>query len=872
MKLKLVVAAAATAVLCTLAIRARAQRLPQGAVPDHYDLHLTPDLANATFAGEVAISVRLAQPTSSITLHAAEIEFVETTISAAGSTQTAVVALNPNQETATLTVPRQLPAGSATINIRYNGVLNDQLRGFYRSRANNRNYAITQMEATDTRRAFPCFDEPAMKATFSMTATIDAHDTAISNGRLVTDTPGPGAGKHTLTFSMSPKMSSYLVALAVGDWACVSGGADGIPIRACGTPDRTDQLSFALHAAEFAMRYYDRYFAIKYPFEKLDLLAVPDFAAGAMENAGAIFFRDRLLFVEDRTASSASLEAVADTINHEMAHQWFGDLVTMQWWDDIWLNEGFATWMERKPLQEWHPEWNPQLDEVRDTQRAMSLDALDSTRPIRTPVETPEEINQVFDAIAYQKTAAVVRMVEHYLGAENYRAGINAYLKKFAYGNATGEGYWSTIAQATGKPADGILASYITQKSMPLLGVKTSCAADTTQVTLTQAPISSSVPTSTTWQIPVCFKRSRARQVEPAACEILSEKSRTLNLSGCSPWVFANANSLGYYRTSYEPKDLDALGGALQQGALTPLEQTSLLEDQWALVRLNQQNIAGFLSLSNQVFNAQLSPSISTATERIDYISDHLIDPPERPAFERWVRDTLGPLAGKLGYAPGPQESDERRAIRSSALYTLGYAGRDSNVLREARRRVDMQLGNAGDIDPSLVGTYLDLAALNGDASLYDKYLDRIKRAGHGVQAEYRQALPYFAEPALQKRTLEYATSSEIRTQDSPRLVAGLLTRPWSSHGAWEYVRQNWDSIQRSLGVFQGLPQIAGGTSSFCDQPTRNDVQQFFDAHRIRAIDLPVRQALETIDRCIRTKNQQQQNVSLFFKPSAHGP
>lgn len=300
---------------------ARAQRLQGVAIPEHYDLHLTPDLPANTFVGDVSITVRLTQPARSITLNAAEMEFLETTIAAGGGTQTATVALDANQETATLTVPRLLPAGPATINIRYNGQLNGQLRGFYLSEANNRKYAITQLEPTDARRAFPCFDEPAMKATFAVAATIDSGDTAISNGRMLTDTPGPGAGKHTLRFSTSPKMSSYLVALAVGDWACISGGADGVPIRVCGTPDRKDQLGFSLLAAEFAMRYFNRYFTIKYPFEKLDILGVPDFSAGAMENAGAIIFREQLLLTDERTASNGNREQVVGFINHEMGHQ-----------------------------------------------------------------------------------------------------------------------------------------------------------------------------------------------------------------------------------------------------------------------------------------------------------------------------------------------------------------------------------------------------------------------------------------------------------------------------------------------------------------------------------------------------------------------
>ena len=383
-----VAATVAVFLMAAAGLVVHAQRLTHAVIPTHYDLHLTPDLSTRRFQGEERIDVRLLQPASSITLDSAEIQFADATITAGGNTQQAAVTLDPNEERATLTVPRQLLAGDATLSIRYSGVLNDDLRGFYVSTGTNRSYATTQLEPTDARRAFPSFDEPAMKATFSISTTIDAGDTAISNGHVVSDTPGPGKGKHTLTFSTTPKLSTYLVALAAGDWECVSGGADGIPIRICGRPDRKDQLGFALQAAEFAMQYYNRYFTITYPFDKLDILGVPDFAAGAMENAGAIFSRESLLMIDERTASVGQRESVASTINHEMAHQWFGDLVTMQWWNDNWLNEGFATWMERKPIQEWHPEWNPRLDEVRETQTAMSMDTLDSTRPIRTAMKS----------------------------------------------------------------------------------------------------------------------------------------------------------------------------------------------------------------------------------------------------------------------------------------------------------------------------------------------------------------------------------------------------------------------------------------------------------------------------------------------------
>jgi len=843
-----------------------AQQLPAVAVPEHYDLHFTPDLSSATFAGEAHINVKLLQATTSITLNAAELEFLEASVTAGGAAQHAEVRLDAGSEQATLTVPQPIPAGSAAIDIRFKGILNDMLRGFYLSTGNGRRYATTQMEPTDARRAFPSFDEPAAKATFSISATIDAGDTAISNGRIVSDTPGPGTGQHTLKFSTSPKMSSYLVALAVGDWACISGGADGIPIRVCGTPDKKEQFAFALQTAEVALKYYNRYLGIRYPFEKLDLLAVADFSAGAMENAGAIIFRERLLVVDEEAGSSAHREQVADVITHEIAHQWFGDLVTMKWWDDIWLNEGFATWMERKPIKEWHPDWNPDLDEVRDTQGAMNIDAMNSTHAIRTHVETPSEIGQIFDAIAYQKTAAVVRMVENYVGPENYRNAIAAYLKKFSYANATGEDFWTTIAQSTGKPADGILSSFITQKSMPLISLRASCAGDKTHVSLSQTPLSTSVPASTTWQVPVCLKRSRNGKLETSACEVISGAVREVTLDGCSPWVFGNANGLGYYRTSYDSTDLHAFGAALQQSALNPLEQASLVEDVWALVRVNQQNIADFLQLSKEFANAPLSPAITSATRRIAYISDHLLDPSQRPAFEKWVREALKPIIDKLGMNPLAQESDERKAIRATVLYTLGYAGRDPAVLTEARRRVDMLLANAGTIDPSLEGSFLQLAALNGDEQLYEKYLDHMKRSTQNRQYQYRSALTYFTDAALRRRTLELAISPDVRSQDLPQIIGGLLDKPWSSHETWDYLKGNWDSIQRKVDVFQGLPSIVGSASDFCDQPMRDELAGFFREHPHRAIDRVVTQSLETVDRCIATKNQQAENLSAFLR------
>ena len=858
---------ATLAVCCVLTIHAPAQRLARAVLPEHYDIHLAPDFATDTFSGRVSIAVRLSEPTRSIRLHAAELSFQDVTVTAGAAAQTTAVALDSEEDTATLTVERPLPAGSATIVIRYTGVLNDQLRGFYLSRANNREYAITQLEATDARRAFPSFDEPAMKATFAISTTIDTRDTAISNGRIISDTPGPGAGKHTLRFSTTKRMSPYLVALLVGDWECIAGGADGIPVRVCGTPSSNGQLGFAFEATEFTLRYFNRYFSTEYPFEKLDIIAVPDFAAGAMENTAAIVFREDSLLVGQGGGSIELRKQITQYLAHEIAHMWFGDLVTMQWWDDIWLNEGFATWMERRPMEEWKPEWQARLDDLRDTQAAMSLDSLRTTRPIRTRVDTPADINQVFDAIAYQKTAAVIRMVEGYVGAANYRDGINAYVKKFAYGNATGEGLWTTLAAVTNKPVDRILSSYVTQGSMPLVSVEARCAGSRTDLSLAQKPISMAVPASTTWDIPVCYRRARGGKVEPEACSVLSGPAASVTLDGCSSWVFANVEGRGYYRTSYGTEGLRALGDAVRTGHLSALEQTSLLEDVWALVRLNEEDIADYLSLAAEFMKGEPGAAVLAVLDRIDFISARLVDASLRPAFERWVRDAVGPHAARLGWTPGPSDSEEARRLRASMLFTLGYAGRDPELLREARRRVGQHFAAPGGLDPSVVNIALQLAAIGGDAALYDRYVARMTNTGSRDDASaYRSALAYFTDPALIARTLAYATSSNVRSQDAPSIFGGLMALPWSAAPAWEHLTANWQAVERSVGIFQGLPAIVRATGYLCDPASRNDVERFFAEHPVRGTERTLLQSLETIDRCVATKNEQSESLRGFLR------
>src|SRR5258708_7542706 len=453
-----------------------AQRLPAVARPVNYQLTFAPDFEKNIFSGQETISIQVLKSTSEIKLNSAEIDFLSASITSRGVTQEAKVSLDKANQMATLAVEKMLAPGSATIQVHFKGLLNDELRGFYLGKdEQSRKYAVTQFEATDARRAFPSFDEPAYKATFDITVIADKKHVAISNAKVLSDKPDPADGKHTVKFATSAKMSSYLVAIAVGEFEAVEGEVDGIPIRVWGTPGKKQLDGFALDSAKFFMHYYNQYFGVKYPFDKLDLIGLPDFSAGAMENTGLITFREVILLIDEQHGSPGLKKTIASVTSHEIAHMWFGDLVTMKWWDDVWLNEGFATWAASKPLLGWKPEWNFDLDDVSQNTNTLNTDSLANTRPIHQAAETPAQIQELFDGIAYGKAAAVLNMLEAYLGPETFRAGVREYVKQHSYGNATADDFWTTLAKVSKRPVDQIMPTWVKQAGVPIVNVKAKC-------------------------------------------------------------------------------------------------------------------------------------------------------------------------------------------------------------------------------------------------------------------------------------------------------------------------------------------------------------------------------------------------------------
>src|SRR3954451_18034814 len=529
------------------ALPASAQRLPTTVVPSHYDLAFVVDLARERFEGTETIQVDVKESTAKVVLNALEIDFHEVTIGSGAAAQTATVTLDEPGQTATLTVAKPLPRGSSEIHAKFSGILNTKLRGFYISKTKLRKYAVTQFEATDARRAFPCFDEPAFKATFGVTLTVDRGDTAISNGKVLSDVPGPAVTQHTMTFATTAKMSSYLVAMAVGDFKCLDGAADNIPIRICATPDKRDLGRLALESAEQILHFYNAYYDIKYPFGKLDVVAVPDFAAGAMENTGAIFYRETDLLAETKSASVDTRKKIAAILAHEMAHQWFGDLVTMQWWDNIWLNEGFASWMENKPVEAMHPEWNIDQTVISELDGILNIDAQPTTRTIRAKADTPDEINQMFDGITYGKAGAVRLTVENYVGAETFRQGVHNYLAAHLYGNATAEDFWGAQTANSHKPVDKIMESFVTQPGVAMVTFGEPSGGNVT-VSQKRFFLSSTVKPDPAqkWTLPVCFKSNGKSQ----SCDLITPSSTSLGVPA-GDFLFPHAGGSGYSRASY---------------------------------------------------------------------------------------------------------------------------------------------------------------------------------------------------------------------------------------------------------------------------------------------------------------------------------
>src|ERR1700733_11031014 len=675
------------------------QRLPTNVIPSHYKLWIDPNIAKEQFSGEETIDVQLAQASNEIVLNSLNLEISSAEVMAGGKTQQAKVSYDQPDEMIRLIVAEAVPPGPAALHLKFSGKLTAGLRGLYLSKTAHRSYAVTQFEGTYARMMFPGFDEPGFKATFDLTVVAGKQDTAISNGRIIHDAPAADPARHILTFSTSPKMSTYLVALAVGDWQCLERRVDAVPIRVCAVPESKNKAQFALDVATHSIQFYNQWYGIKYPFGKLDMLAIPDYEWGGVENTASIFYRDTSLLLDEATASVFSRRSHATVIAHEIAHQWFGDLVTAAWWDDSWLNEGFATWMQAKPIEAWHPEWHLEDDVAETAQQIIGLDSLSATRAIHGDPKTPAEIKEMFDGITYEKGGAVLSMLESYVGPEVFRKGVNAYLRAHANGNATSADFWQAEAQVSGKAIDQVMPTFVLQPGVPMLTVTSSCNGD--KVAFTQqrfflSPERLDAGSPEQWQIPACMKFGGSD-----ACALVTAKTQETSLGQCPAGLFANRNAKGYYRVAYTKEELHAVAGVAET-QLNPPERIALIEDTWAMTRVGKNSVGDFLGLAQALQSERDLAAINLLAADIEYVADSLVPANESGRFNEFVHRQFDANRNSLGWAVSSGDSDEQKAVRASLLSILGRIG-DPQAVATARELVQRYIKDPASVEGTLV-------------------------------------------------------------------------------------------------------------------------------------------------------------------------
>jgi aminopeptidase N/puromycin-sensitive aminopeptidase len=840
----------------------QAQRLPTTVAPDNYKLFLDPDIEGKKFAGEETIRLQVSQPVKEIVLNSLDLDIALAEVNAAGTTLSAQISYDKPNEMVRLSLDGAVPVGAALLHLKFSGPLTDGLRGLYLSKSPRRAYAVTQFEGTYARLMFPSFDEPAFKATFDLSVTAAKGDTAISNGRIISDEAVPGAtGRHKLTFSTSPRMSTYLVALAVGDWQCLEGASGSVPIRVCAVPEKKAMTRFALEVAEHSVDFYNRWYGIPYPFGKLDMVAIPDYEWGGMENTASIFYRDSALLLDEKNASVFSRRGHALVVAHEIAHQWFGDLVTAAWWDDIWLNEGFATWMEWKPIEAWHPEWRLEEGEAASTQQIIGVDSLATARAIHGDPHTSGEIKEMFDGITYQKGGAVLGMLESYLGPEVFRRGVNKYLQEHANGNATAADFWRAETEVSGKPVDRIMPPFVLQPGVPVISVSDACHADfmAIQVEQERFRISSQAPASVgqQWLIPVCMRTAADAGPE---CQLITEKTQAITLQRCPAWFFPNRDAKGYYRVFFQDPARQAWLAKSAGKELNPSERIALLEDTWAMTRAGKIQASGFLELAKGMRDERDSNILELLAGHLGGIRDSLVAKDQEAKYQAFLLAQFQPLVRELGWNARRQDTDEQSGLRSSLLGIMGGSG-DPEAAAVAQGIVRRYMKSPESVEATMTGPAFSVAAANGDQAFYDQMSAAVAKPRSGDEYNLAlTALAGFRQPSLLRRTLELIDQNKIRQQDYPGLFSALLANPASREDAWTYLKGHWDALSEKVTTFGGRGAVSA-LGNFCSAASRDDVKRFFADHRAPGAERALKQSLERMDNCIEFKQLQQASV-----------
>lgn len=851
-----------------------ALRLPGTIQPIHYQAELTIEPSAETFAGTLDIDLLFGEKTSLLWLNATVLTIREASIASNGE-RIRVRPVPGGEDFVGFAFERPVAAGPATLHVAYTGLLNkNETNGLFRQQENGDWYAFSQFEATDARKAFPCFDEPSYKTPWQVTLHVSRQNVAVSNTPVVSEID-EGDGMKTVRFAETKPLPSYLVAIGVGPFDVVDAGRSGMkntPVRIITPKGKSADARYAAVTTPAVLAQLEQYFRIPFPYEKLDCLAIPETVGfGAMENAGLITYRVPLILAKPQDQTISFERAYANVCVHEVAHQWFGDYVTMNWWDDVWLNESFATWMTPKIIDQWKPEWGSRVDKVVSRSGAMGNDTLVTARKIRQPIETRHDIANAFDGISYGKGAAVLAMFEAWMGEERFRDGVQRYLTAHAFGNASADDFLAAMSAEGGKEIGPAISTFLEQPGVPLVTVDLKASSDSVPTLfLTQRrflPVGSTGSAKQTWHIPIRV-RYRAAGAERQSRLLMTTEAAEIPLSpGAEPdWILANEGESGYYRVLYKSGSLDRLlkdGGAVMSIA----ERVGVVGDVAALVETGDVSMRDALNLAVLLATDNNRHIIERTLRIAASIDAHLVPDELRQNYSRFIRQVFGERARALGFTPSPGEDDETRLLRSRIIGLVAEEGEDPVLAAEAAKLARLWLKDRSAVNSDLVSTVLRVAARHGDRALFDLlHAEAAKSHDRRERGRLLSALGSFRDEAIERAALDIVLSGELDIREADIIFWSGLDNPKSREMVYEFVKKNFDALAAKLprDAVADMPFVG---SSFCDKAHAADLESFFRdrVEKLAGGPRTLAQALEIIALCTAFKEAQQPSVIEFL-------
>ncbi|KAK4152423.1 peptidase family M1-domain-containing protein [Chaetomidium leptoderma] len=860
--------------------------LPANVIPRHYHVTLEPDFKKLTFEGTVVIDLDVAEDSKSVSLHTLELDIHNAKITSGGQTVSSSpdVSYNEATQVTKFDFDNAVAKGSkAQLEIKFTGQLNDKMAGFYRSTYKNADgsegvMAVSQMEPTDARRSFPCFDEPSLKAEFTVTLIADKNLTCLSNMDVASETEvkseQTGATRKAVHFNKSPLMSTYLVAFIVGELNYIETNDFRVPVRVYAPPSLDiEHGRFSLNLAAKTLAFYEKVFGIEFPLPKMDQIAIPDFAQGAMENWGLVTYRVVDLLLDEKVSGAATKERVAEVVQHELAHQWFGNLVTMDWWDGLWLNEGFATWASWYSCNIFFPEWKVWESYVVDNlQRALSLDSLRSSHPIEVPVKKADEINQIFDAISYSKGSCVLRMISTYLGEDIFLEGVRRYLKKHAYGNTQTGDLWSSLAEASGKSVEEVMQVWTKNIGFPVVTVSEN---DGKTVHLKQNRFlrtGDTKPEEDQVIYPVFLGLRTKEGVDES--QTMDKRETTLEVPS-SDFFKLNANHTGLYRTAYSPERLKKLGEAAKQGLLSVQDRAGMIADAGALATPGYQSTSGVLSLLKS-FNSETEFVVwNEIIARVSSVQSAWMfeDKADRDALDAFLRDLVSAKAHELGWQFSENDGHIEQQFKAMMFGSAGLSG-DETIINAAKDMFKkFMAGEKTAVHPNIRGSVFSMALKYGGKEEYDAVLNFYRTSTSSDERNTAlRCLGRAKDPQLIKRTLDLLFSGEVKDQDIYMPTAGLRSHPEGIDALYTWMTENWEELVKKLPPALSMlgNMVTIFTSSFTQKEQLAQVEKFFAGKSTNGFNQSLAQSLDSVRSKISWIERDRAEVSAWLKENGY--